>query len=320
MQEIHFNDYPTPIEYYGKVQDNDIYIKRDDLTEPTLGGNKVRKLELFLKDAQKSNADYIVTYGAAQSNHCRLTVSMAEKLGFKVLLILAKTNEINYNGNFLLYDLYDTEIAWTETNEVPETIEKTLDRLKEKGHRPYFIQGGGHGDLGTHAYKLAYEEMLHQEKEMNVSFSHLFHASGTGTTQAGLIAGNIIHQDNKKVIGISVARNYDRGTEVIKESVQSYLKSYAPESTPCHYELIFNTDYIGNGYAHIYPEIINTIKTVIKTSSIMLDPVYTGKAFYGMLDYIKNNKIKDEQILFIHTGGIPLLFNYASKFKEGETK
>src|SRR5699024_742079 len=234
MQEIHFNDYPTPIEYYGKVQENDIYIKRDDLTEPTIGGNKVRKLELFLKEAQEKHADYIVTYSAAQSKHCRLTMSMSNKLGFKTLfildktlIILAKTDEINYNGNFLIYDLYDTEIVWTETNEVPETIEKTLDNLKQKGYNPYFIQGGGHGDLGTHAYKLAFEEILHQEQEINTSFSHIFHASGTGTTQAGLIAGNTIHQSDKHIIGISVARNKQRGTEVIEESVQSYLESYA---------------------------------------------------------------------------------------------
>jgi len=320
MQEIHFNDYPTPIEYYGKVQENDIYIKRDDLTEPTLGGNKVRKLELFLEEAQDEHADYIVTYGAAQSNHCRLTVSMANKLGFKTLLILAKTDEIHYNGNFLIYDLYDTEIVWTETNEVPETIEKTLNNLKQKGYNPYFIQGGGHGDLGTHAYKLAFEEILYQEEKIHTSFSHIFHASGTGTTQAGLIAGNTIHQSAKHIEGISVARNKERGTEVIKGSVQSYLESYAPDSVHKSNDLNFNTDYIGNGYAHIYPEIIETIKNVIKTSSIMLDPVYTGKAFYGMLDYIKKNNVKGQQILFIHTGGIPLLFNYASKFEKGVTE
>src|SRR5690625_1620270 len=140
MSKVPFNTYPTPIEYYGEYNSNHIYIKRDDLTEPTLGGNKVRKLELFLADAKEKEANYIVTYGAAQSNHCRLTVSMAHKLGFKVLLILAKTDYVNYNGNFLIYDLYDTEIVWTETNQVPETIETTINKLKKQGHSPYFIQ------------------------------------------------------------------------------------------------------------------------------------------------------------------------------------
>lgn len=315
MKQISFNSYPTPIEYYGNVNDNNIYIKRDDLTEPTLGGNKVRKLELFLADAKKHNADYIVTYGAAQSNHCRLTVSMAKKLGFNVMLILAKSEELNFNGNYLIYDLYDTEIIWTETNVVPEAIENTLNELKSKGHTPYFIQGGGHGDFGTHAYKLAFDEILKQEDKLGVVFDKIFHASGTGTTQAGLVSGNIINDVNKNITGISVARNIARGTEVIQESVQSYLRHYSPEHVDKDYKIQFLDKYVGRGYADIYPEIITTIKNVVKKTSIMLDPVYTGKAFYGMLDVIQNKDIQKENILFIHTGGTPLLFNYADKFK-----
>lgn len=310
-----FNTYPTPIEYFGNINDNDIYVKRDDLTEPTLGGNKVRKLELFLADAVKHNANYIVTYGAAQSNHCRLTVSMAKKLGFNVLLILAKSEDINYNGNFLIYDLFDTEIVWTEAKEVPKTIENTLQRLRDDGNRPYFIQGGGHGDLGTHAYRLVFDEILTQEKSINVHFDHIFHASGTGTTQAGLIAGNIVNECDKEIVGISVARNAERGSEVIHASVQSYLQNYYSAYAETPYKLQLLDRYVGKGYADIYPEIIETIKDVIKKASIILDPVYTGKAFHGMVDTIQHQNIENKSILFIHTGGIPLLFNYAEKFK-----
>src|SRR5690625_4399476 len=98
MSKIQFNTYPTPIQHYGEYNSNSIYIKRDDLTEPVLGGNKVRKLELFLEEAKEQGADYIVTYGAPQSNHCRLTVATASKLGLTTLLILAKSDDINYNG------------------------------------------------------------------------------------------------------------------------------------------------------------------------------------------------------------------------------
>lgn len=310
------NRYPTPIEYYGEINKNKIYIKRDDLTEPTLGGNKVRKLEFFLAEAKNNNVDYIVTYGAAQSNHCRLTVSMASRLGFKVLLILAKSEQINYNGNYLIYELYDTEIVWTNTNEVPETIDATLKNLEKKGHKPYFIQGGGHGDLGTHAYKVAFDEIVKQEHAMNVDFNHIFHASGTGTTQAGLIAGDMLQGSEKSITGISVARNKERGTEVISESIQSYLGNVYPEVQAKPYNIEFLDQYVGEGYADIYPQIIETIKNVAKTSSVLLDPVYTGKAFYGMMDYIQKNNIQEQNILFIHTGGIPLLFNYASMFKK----
>lgn len=317
MNRVTFNSYPTPIEYYGDIHNNNIYIKRDDLTEPALGGNKTRKLELFLADAKNKNADYIVTYGAAQSNHCRLTVAAATKLGFKALLILAKNESINFNGNFMIYKLFGAEIVWTDTENVPETIENTLKELKDKGLNPYFIQGGGHGNLGTHAYKLAIEEIHEQEHEMNISFDYLFHASGTGTTQAGLIAGKLINNIDTSIIGISVARNEERGKEVIEESIIDYFEEHNKRINIPENEITFIDDFIGKGYADIYPEIITTIKNVAKNSSLLLDPVYTGKAFYGMLKYLEQNEIKDSKILFIHTGGVPLLFNYASKFKEG---
>src|SRR5699024_12640510 len=112
------NNYPTPIEYYGEINKNKIYIKRDDLTEPTLGGNKVRKLEFFLAEAKEKNADYIVTYGAAQSNLCRLTVSMANKLGFIVLLFLFNSDQFIYIVNYYIYDLYISDNIWFNTTVV----------------------------------------------------------------------------------------------------------------------------------------------------------------------------------------------------------
>src|SRR5699024_9355026 len=202
----------------------------------------------------------------------------------------------------------------TETSNVPETINETVNALRNQGHTPYFIQGGGHGDIGTHAYKLAFDEILMQEDELNISFSHIFHASGTGTTQAGLIAGNIINRRDKQIIGVSIARNKVRGLEVIEESVQSYLKSFAPKHVNTD-TIHFIDEYIGEGYADVYSEVVDTIKEVIKNSGIILDPVYTGKDCYGMIDYIEKNGIKGKDILFIHTGGIPLLFNYANEFK-----
>jgi len=317
MQSIMFNTYPTPIQYYGEFQGNKIYIKRDDLTEPTLGGNKVRKLELFLAEAKNKDADYIVTYGSAQSNHCRLTVSMSNKLGFKVLLILSKTDKVRYNGNFLLYDVFDTEIIWTDTYNVSETIDKIINTLKFEGYSPYFIQGGGHGNLGTHAYKLVFDEILDQEIQLGISFDKIFHASGTGTTQAGLIVGNKIHKQNKDIIGISIARKEKRGKKVIADSIKDYILYKDEKIRFSDEDIIFVDKYVGQGYADIYPGIISTIKFVAKKSSILLDPVYTGKAFYGMLRYIEENNIKDNNVLFIHTGGIPLLFSYAEMFKEG---
>lgn len=316
MKKIKLAETPTPIQFYSSFKTNDIYIKRDDLTDLSLGGNKVRKLEYFLADALEKKADCIVTYGSVQSNHCRLTAAAASRNGLKTVLLLSKSNDLNFNGNYFLYDLFDAEVVWVDTHKVPETIEETLTQLKNKGYNPYFIQGGGHGNLGTHAYKLAFDEILNQEKENKVDFDYIFHASGTGTTQAGLIAGNIINQSMKKIVGISIARNKDRGTQVILDSLKDYLGELGISANALQDQITFNDSYIGNGYANIYKEVLNTIRTVAKHSGILLDPVYTGKAFHGMLDYIKVAGLKNNKVLFIHTGGSPLLFNYANKFKE----
>lgn len=316
MKKIKLTKTPTPIEYYNDFLCNHIYIKRDDLTDLALGGNKVRKLELFLADALDKRSDCIVTYGSAQSNHCRLTAAAARKKDLKVVLILAKSDDLGANGNYFLYDLFDATIVWTETDEVPETIDQTLKDLENQGHSPYFIQGGGHGYLGTHAYKLAFDEIIEQQTIKDITFDCIFHASGTGTTQAGLVAGRLIHNSSMNIRGISVARKSPRGKQVVVDSLEEYLNKQEITVDKLENYVQFDDTYVGDGYADIYPEIIQTIKDVSKTSGILLDPVYTGKAFYGMLETIEQEQIKNQNILFIHTGGSPLLFNYAHMFKE----
>lgn len=316
MKKINLAKTPTPIQFYNSFKSNNIYFKRDDLTDLALGGNKVRKLEYFLADAKEKKADCIVTYGSPQSNHCRLTAAAASKQGLKTVLILSKSDKPQFNGNYFLFDLFDVDVVWIETDNVPQKIEETLLNLNNKGYNPYFIQGGGHGNLGTHAYKIAFDEIIEQQNKKNIEFDYIFHASGTGTTQAGLIAGKIIRNSEIKIVGISIARNSNRGKEVINSSLKDYFTEFHHSVDSFNNQIIFNDSYIGDGYAHIYPEIIDNIKKVAKKTGILLDPVYTGKAFYGMLDYIDLNKVKDCNILFIHTGGTPLLFNYANMFKE----
>lgn len=316
MMKISLANTPTPIQFYKKIASNNIYIKRDDLTDLALGGNKVRKLEYFLADALEKNSDCIVTYGSTQSNHCRITAAAASKYGLKTVLILSKSEEPQFNGNYFLYNLFDADIVWTNTNNVSETIEKTLSNLKNDGLNPYFIQGGGHGNLGTHAYKMAFDEIMEQEKEKNIEFDYIFHASGTGTTQAGLIAGKLLSNATKKIVGISVARNEKRGKEVIYECLRDYFEEFNPSTVVSKEGIVFNDSYIGNGYGDVYPDIVDTIRNVAKNSGVLLDPVYTGKAFYGMMDYIYKNNIINKNILFIHTGGTPLVFNYANIFNE----
>lgn len=304
---------PTPLEYYGEVLSNNIYIKRDDFTDVALGGNKARKLKYFVEDAIINEANCLVTYGASQSNHCRITAAFASYHKMKCVLILAGEEEKSFNGNFFISkSLLDAEIKWTSTESVSETITSVMQEMINRGYRPYFIQGGGHGNLGTHAYKQAYDELKNQIPKMD----YIFHASGTGTTQAGLILGAYLSQTNVKVVGISVARKEKRCKEVILDSITEYANSNALTLKKINNFILVDDSYVGEGYGDIYPEILFTIKRVAKETTILLDPIYTGKAFYGMVEYIKKNNIKNKDIVFIHTGGTPLLFNYSQKFKE----
>lgn len=300
---------PTPLEKSKVDGDNNYYIKRDDLTDLALGGNKARKVEYFLSDILENDNDYIVSYGSPGSNHCRIIAATAARYNKKCLLILSgNKKEFNYNGNDLLYFLSDAEIVWCKNEEVSKVIERELERLKNEGHDPYFIQGGGHGNLGTHSYVMVYEEIQKQSEILNIEFDYIFLASGTGTTQAGLIEGKEIYNGKENIVGISIARNQKRGREVIHESLIEYNEEFNKKSNLNKDDIIFIDSYIGGGYADLNEKISQTIKEIFKKNSIILDPTYTGKAFYGMKEYIKTNNIKNKNILFIHTGGTPIFF------------
>lgn len=306
----------TPIQKISSINNNNLYIKREDLIDIAFGGNKARKIGYFAKDITEKKCDYIVTYGSSQSNHCRVTAAIAAKLGIKCLLILADDGKYDYNGNYFLYDLFGAESIIIDVESVSNTIEETMKLLRKKGYNPYFIPGGGHGILGTQAYIDAYKEIKKQSKKLKVDFDYIFFASGTGTTHAGLCIENKISKDSTKIIGISIARKEERGKQVILDSIEEYTREKEVKFSITDREIDFIDTYIGNGYADIYENIINTIKNTAKNDNILLDPVYTGKAFYGMTDFIEKNNIINKNILFIHTGGTPLLFKYANLFRE----
>lgn len=297
---------PTPLHYLGKEKTNKIYIKREDLTGFAFGGNKARKNIYFFKEAIMQGANHILTYGSIDSNHCRIVAAYAKKKGFKCTLILAETEKKEKKGNFILYNLFDAKILWTPINKVKENIEKAIEKTKEKGDIPFFIYGGAHGKLGVKSYIEAFEEINKIDK-----FDYIFLASGTGTTQAGLIVGNYLFNNSKcKIIGISIARKAEYGKIIIKDSIEEYLEKKVD------IEIELEDSYIGEKYGDIYTEVIETIKDVSCRYNILLDPVYTGKAYYGMREYLKKNNIQNKKILFIHTGGTPLFFKYQDKFQE----
>jgi len=298
----------TPIQKLNmRLNDNAIFIKRDDLIPFSFGGNKARKAKLFFEDLESQKSDCLVTYGSSSSNHCRIVANLAASKGLKCIIISPiETSKTTFNSQMM--ELFGAEIVDCKVSEVKETIENILYRLTEEGHKPYFIQGGGHGNLGTQAYIDAYKEIRKYEIENNVYFDYIFHTSGTGTTQAGLICGKLINRDERQIIGISNARKNPYGGQVVLDSVNCYLEHIGEESVDSE-AIDFIDDYVLDGYGAYNNEVLEVIREVLIKDGIPLDTTYTGKGFWGMTEYIKENQIAGKNILFIHTGGLPLFFD-----------
>ena len=292
-----------------KLKEN-LYIKREDLIPISFGGNKARKSIYFFNIIEKNNYNAVVTYGSSSSNHCRIVANLCASKNIPCYIISPlESSEETFNSKMM--KLFGANITTVQTNIVKEMIEQQLSYLKNKGYNPYFIPGGGHGNLGTQAYIDCYNEIKKYEKENNINFDYIFFASGTGTTHSGLVCGNYLNSDSKKIVGISIARKNPRGKQVVLESIYEYLdyKKVKYKKEEIEKKTILDDSYIGEGYGTYNKEIDNTIKKVLIEYGIPLDSTYTGKAFYGMQKYIEKKNIKDKKILFIHTGSTPLFFN-----------
>ncbi len=289
------------------IFNNNLYIMREDLIPFSFGGNKARKAKYFFKDILKNNYNYVITYGSASSNHCRIISNLCAKYDIKCTIISTDRESNSYNRN--LCKIFNVEIISCNVDEVKEIISKQMNEKSILGYKTYFIQGGGHGNIGTQAYIDAYKEIELYENEHNFKFDYIFHASGTGTTQAGLVIGNRLNNSSTKIVGISIARKSPYGKNVIIDSVQKYCNSYNLELKNIDKEINFIDDYVLQGYGNYNKQILETIKEVLIKEGIPLDTTYTGKAFWGMKEYIKKEKIKNKKLLFIHTGGTPIFFD-----------
>lgn len=299
--------YNTPIcELKTTANNNRFFMKRDDLHPFSFGGNKARKAEYFFKDIAEKKSDIVITYGSSSSNHCRVIANHAASLNMECLIISPIENyEKTYNSE--LISLFGAQIIKVPVNEVSGKIRDVVGSLCARNRKPYFIQGGGHGNLGTQAYVDAFKEIHRYESCSDLKFDYIFHASGTGTTQAGLVCGQILNSDfEKKIIGISIARSAERGRGVVADSVCSYLNRELDELEKYIY---FVDDYICGGYGKYSSDIISAIKSVLINDGVALNATYTGKAYCGMLEYIQKNNIRNKNILFINTGGTPLFFD-----------
>ncbi len=324
MKKINLGFFPTPVHKLEQLSQKfpyELYIKRDDQTGLATGGNKTRKLEYLMSDAVENGANVVVTIGAAESNHCRQTAAAAAKLGLECHLLLREPEPDMYNGNLLLDTLFGAKIHWFKPGDEDIIPMKVIGPLQDcRGKRAYFIPMGGSNDVGLLGYVDAIKELKEQEKQLGFEFDYIVFASSSGGTQAGMILGKKIYNLKAQITGIRIDKKMYKNTSVESHITRignnaSERFGFGKEITPEDVVLIGGYDEAG--YGVVTENEHNTILLMARNEGILLDPVYTGRAFYGMLDLIEKEYFAPgSKILFWHTGGVPALCSYAHKFTD----
>jgi D-cysteine desulfhydrase family pyridoxal phosphate-dependent enzyme len=305
---------PTAIEPLERISAElggpSIWIKRDDATGLAFGGNKTRKLEYLLADAESKGAKTVLTRGAVQSNHCRQTAAAAARRGLDCILVLGGVAPEKTIANLLLDRLLGAEIHWVEEGDPETLLAQLFEQAQEENRHPYLVPYGGSNPLGAAAYAAAMGEMIEQK----IEFDRIIFATSSGGTQAGMIVGADLYQFSGMIQGISVDK---RAVEL-----RAHIAPLAMETAEFlgHRlkiqpdEIVVEDGYLGDGYAVMSNVEREAINLFARQEGILLDPVYTGRAVGGMIDLIKQGKIPpDERILFWHTGGTPALFAYGDE-------
>ena len=322
FERIRLGHFPTPIEHLKNISKYlggpNIFIKRDDCTGLATGGNKTRKLEFLIPDAIKNKAELVVTVGAVQSNHARQTAAACALVGLKCLIILEQrlnnAPDVYMNsGNVFLDKLFGADVQLCPKNEdFSKYSENIIHNLKLKGINVYFIPGGGSNAIGALGYVECLNEIIKENNKYN--FSQIIHATGSAGTQAGLLAGKKYFKCNIPVTGICVRHKKD--TQVNKVYMEA---KNTCEKLNCNVldksDVIVYDEYIGPGYGAPSEGMIEATKLLAKKEAILLDPVYSGKAFAGLIGLVKNKVFtKNDNVLFIHTGGAVSLSAYEWAF------
>lgn len=285
------------IDYLGV----NLFVKRDDLYPISGGGNKGRKAEYILAKCIADGCNAVVTCGGAQSNHVRATAIRCKELGIACTIVIHASEPNDFNGNLKLLQLLDIKIVYCDMADVAKVMDAEMAEHAKQGLKPFYIWGGGHCLEGTQAF---YDAAFEAHRQSKVLFDSVFHASGTGATQAGLHVGFKKINLATQVVGISVARQNPRGLEAISNSVLEFI-NVNKFDVQLLADIVFDDRFIAGGYEKTDPEQLSIIKSVAKQTGIILDPTYTGKAWYGMQQYIKNGTVKPgSNVLFWHTGGL----------------
>ena len=294
-----------------------IYIKRDDLLGLTSGGNKTRKLEFLVADALAQKADTLITCGAVQSNHCRLTLSAAVKEGLKCRLVLEERVPGSYNpeasGNNFLFQLLGVEkiIVVPAGSDMMAAMNSVAKELETEGRKGYVIPGGGSNAIGATGYVACAQEIQDQLFQMGIEIHRVCVASGSAGTHAGLLTGFLGCNMNIPIVGIGVSRDpQDQDPLVHKVAVETAKRLGIRQEIEKDSVVTFG-DYWRPQYSVPNAKMVEAVNLMAKTEGILLDPVYTGKAVAGLIDLCRKGYFrKDENLLYVHTGGSPALYAY----------
>ena len=313
---------PTPLELYDGLAvagGPRIWIKRDDLTGSGLSGNKVRKLEFVVDHARKNGADTLITCGGLQSNHCRATTLVGAKLGLKVHLVLRSEGNTDVDGNLLIDHLAGATVDVIPAAEYQNNLETLLqsraDEYARAGHKAHIIPTGASDEIGIWGYVKCAQELASDFQHHGIDPEYIVCATGSGGTQAGLTLGCYLQDLKTQVLGYAVCDSSKYFNDKVLSDITECRKRYNLSFNTDNISIKTNDHYIGPGYAKGYPQLYQCIKDVASKSGLLLDPVYTGKAFHGLLSDIKKGVYASaKDVVFVHTGGTFGLFAQKQAF------
>ncbi|MBI1417918.1 MAG: D-cysteine desulfhydrase [Limimaricola sp.] len=316
---------PTPLEKLDRLSKElggpEIWIKRDDCTGLSTGGNKTRKLEFLMAEAQAMGADTVMTQGATQSNHARQTAAAAAKLGMGCHILLEDrtgSNDANYNtnGNVLLDHLHGATTSKRAGGmDMQAEMEAVADKLRAEGRKVYLIPGGGSNATGALGYVNCAFEMIAQANDRALAIDHIVTATGSAGTQAGLITGLKAMNAGIPLTGIGVRAPKERQEEMVFALAQKTAQKMGCPDVVQRGDVVADSNYVGPGYGIPREDTLEAIRMFAQLEAILLDPVYSGKGAAGLIDYCRKGKFKKgERVVFLHTGGSAALFGYDAVF------
>jgi L-cysteate sulfo-lyase len=298
-----------------------LWVKRDDCTGLSTGGNKTRKLEYLLADALDKGADTVITQGAVQSNHARQTAALCAKLKITCHILLEdrtgfKDDSYRLNGNVLLDQLHGATVSLRPGGaNMQAEMETFAESLKAKGKKPYVIPGGGSNPIGALGYVNAALELTFQMNEIGLKATHLVLATGSAGTHAGLIAGLKILNSPLKVIGFGVRAPKEKQEQMVYDLACRTAAMLGHEGVVQREDVFADCNYVGKGYGLPTEGMVEAVKMLAQTEGLLFDPVYTGKGLSGLIDWVRHDRFtRDDTIIFLHTGGSAALFGYPEAF------